>query len=64
MRRCLAKDPEERLQSAYDLVFALGELTALPPGPARTSVWPLRVAIFLAGALAGAGAAALFLLSR
>ncbi|MDD5563919.1 MAG: serine/threonine-protein kinase [Thermoanaerobaculaceae bacterium] len=64
VRRCLAKDPEERLQSAYDLVFALGELTALPPGPARTSAWPLRVAIFLAGALVGAGAAALFLLSR
>ncbi len=57
--RCLAKDPDQRLQSAYDLVFALGEVTALPPGAARASAWPVRVAIFLAGALVGAGAAAL-----
>ncbi len=61
---CLAKDPEERLQSAYDLVFALGEVTALPTGPARTPSRPLRVAIFLAGALVGAAVTALLFLLR
>jgi serine/threonine protein kinase len=64
VRHCLAKDPEERLQSAYDLVFALGEVTALPPGSVRAPAWPVRIAIFLAGALVGAAAVALFFLLR
>ena len=65
VRRCLAKDPELRFQSAYDLVFALGEVAAPHPAarPAR-SQWAVRAAILLAGALVGAAVTALLLLWR
>ena len=65
MRRCLAKDPEQRFQSAYDLVFALGELTApAPPARVLPAGWAVRVAIFLAGAVVGAAITALLLITR
>ncbi len=65
VRRCLAKDPDERLQSAYDLVFALNEVTAVPTqAPAAARAWRGRAAVFVAGVLVGAALATLVFLLR
>jgi len=62
VRRCLAKDPAERFQTAYDLAFALSDLLAAPPRtPRRAAVWGARAVWFLAGA---AATVAVWLLAR
>ncbi|MBZ5587311.1 MAG: serine/threonine protein kinase [Acidobacteriia bacterium] len=58
IRRCLEKDPDQRLQSALDVAFALSEATA-PVQAAPSQSWRSRVGWFLAGAAAGAAAGAL-----
>jgi serine/threonine protein kinase len=65
VRRCLEKDPGERVQAAYDLAFELGEIVSVAgtQAPAPTA-WRVRIALFLAGFLAGAAAAALIFLLR
>jgi serine/threonine protein kinase len=61
VRRCLAKDPRDRFQTAYDLAFALSEQLAQPPSqPAVRTAWAVKLAWFAAGA--AAATAALFLL--
>jgi eukaryotic-like serine/threonine-protein kinase len=64
VRRCLEKDPDKRVQAAYDLAFDLSEIVSSPgvQAPPRPP-WRARLLWLLAGALAGAGVtAALFLL--
>jgi serine/threonine protein kinase len=39
--RCLAKDPEQRFQSAKDLGFALANLDEVPQSPRPHKRWPL-----------------------
>jgi len=54
---CLAKDPAERFQAAYDLAFALDEILGRPQAPlAAGSPWPARIGLLLLGAAAGAAA--------
>lgn len=50
-RRCLAKAPEKRFQTAFDLAFALAEQLT-PPSSAHlpSRQWPTRLAFFAAGA--------------
>lgn len=50
--RCLEKQPENRLSSAYDLVLALGAASK-EPGPARRFLWP-AVALVVAAVAGGA----------
>ena len=59
IRRCLEKEPDQRLQSALDFAFALSEVTASPPTTAAPTSWWARVAWFLAGAAVGAALTAL-----
>ncbi len=58
VRRCLEKEPDQRLQSALDLAFALSEVTVAPPAAAPTSWWA-RALWFVAGAAVGAALTAL-----
>jgi Tol biopolymer transport system component len=59
IRTCLAKNPEERWQSARDLVLGMKFLSTLPAGnahqpkPARSRTWTYLAAAVLAGAIAG-----------
>jgi len=51
VKRCLAKDPARRFQTAFDLAFALAEELAPPAAsPPHRSEWPIRFAYFVAGA--------------
>jgi serine/threonine protein kinase len=62
VRRCLAKEPDERVQAAYDLAFALSEIIAVPAMQApRTVSWRTRIAWFLAGLIVGGVISALLL---
>ncbi|HVN41253.1 MAG TPA: protein kinase, partial [Steroidobacteraceae bacterium] len=54
IRRCLEKDPAKRFQTAYDLAFALNEVTASVPAGSAPVTRRLRTAWFLAGLAAGA----------
>ncbi len=54
VRRCLEKEPEERLQSALDLAFALSEITVTPRPVAAPTSWRVRALWLLIGAAAGA----------
>ena len=65
VRRCLEKDPGQRVQAAYDLAFELSEIVSVVAmqAPAPTA-WRVRIAWFLAGVLAGGGVAALIFLLR
>ena len=63
--RCLAKEPERRLQSARDLGFALKDVLALGASPPTAAVIPRRRRLALvAAAAAGALALGSFLLRR
>ncbi len=59
IRRCLDKDPDQRLQSAFDVAFALSEVTPSPRTPELRTPWWGRLVWFLAGAVAGAALTAL-----
>ncbi len=63
-RRCLEKEPDRRIQAAYDLAFDLSEIVSASAAPPPAPAWRARLPWLLAGALAGAGVTALlFLLS-
>jgi serine/threonine protein kinase len=65
VRRCLAKEPDERVQAAYDLAFALSEIIAVPAVQATGAVsWRTRVVWFLSGVIVGAVISALLLALR
>jgi serine/threonine protein kinase len=65
VRRCLAKERDERVQAAYDLAFALSEIMAVPAALTPRSVsWQTRVVWFLAGLIVGAVISALLLVLR
>jgi len=58
IQRCLDKEPDKRLQSALDVVFALSDVTAPPRATdSPVSWWWVRVAWFAAGAAVGAALA-------
>jgi len=65
VRRCLEKEPDRRVQAAYDLAFDLSEVvsasTAQPPPP---SAWRARVPWLVLGAAVGVGATALLFTLR
>ncbi len=63
IRRCIEKEPDQRLQSALDLAFALSEVTVTPRAAAPTPWW-MRAAWFAAGAVVGAALAALVVALR
>jgi serine/threonine protein kinase len=53
---CLEKEAEKRIQSAYDLAFALDEIIGRPLSVAvPVSLWPARIAFFVLGVAAGIG---------
>jgi serine/threonine protein kinase len=63
VRHCLERDPDERFQSARDIVFALGTLSESGPAPTRpaslampsqrSAVWKVAAAGVVSGALGG-----------
>jgi serine/threonine protein kinase len=63
VRRCLEKDPGERVQAAYDLAFDLSEIVSVTGTQApAAAAWRVRIPWFLAGVLVGAAVAALIFL--
>jgi serine/threonine protein kinase len=64
IRRCLEKEPDQRLQSALDVAFALSEVTTSPRVASPQTNWWARVAWFLAGVAVGAAATALLVAFR
>ncbi len=57
VRRCLARDPRERFQTAYDLAFALSEQLSLPVSPETLRTpWAVKAGYFAAGSVAAATA--------
>jgi serine/threonine protein kinase len=64
VRHCLEKDPDKRVQAAYDLAFDLSEIVSAP-GEAQASAespWRSRIVWLLAGALAGGAVTSLLFL--
>jgi serine/threonine protein kinase len=62
--RCLEKDPDKRVQAAYDLAFDLSEIVSAP-GEAQASgesPWRSRLVWLVAGALAGGALTSLLFL--
>jgi serine/threonine-protein kinase len=65
IERCLDKDPDKRLQSALDVVFALSDVTASPRATdSPVNWWWVRAGWFVAGAVVGAALAWLLALLR
>jgi len=64
IERCLDKDPDKRLQSALDVVFALSDMTASPRAAESPVAWWVPAAWFAAGAVVGAAVTALLFLIR
>jgi serine/threonine protein kinase len=65
VRRCLAKERDERVQAAYDLAFELSEIVSLPTVQVPRAVsWRTRIVWFVSGLIVGGLMSALVLALR